>query len=81
MELGYLVESASLQQLYQRLSRQQIFISMLGKLDALKTQLDNHPLVEDWEILGQERVSVYFSGTQEDCALLLRSLILSWNFP
>lgn len=78
MELGYLVESTSLQQLYQRLSRQQIFISTLGELDALKTQLNNHPLVEDWEILsGQERVSVYFSGTQEDCALLLRSLILS----
>lgn len=78
MELGYLVESASLQQLYQRLSRQQIFISTLGELDALKTQLNNHPLVEDWEILsGQERVSVYFSGTQEDSALLLRSLISS----
>lgn len=78
MELGYLVESTSLKQLYQRLSRQQIFISTLGELDALKTQLNNHPLVEDWEILsGQERVSVYFSGTQEDCALLLRSLILS----
>ncbi len=72
MELGYLVESTSLKQLYQRLSRQQIFISTLGELDALKTQLNNHPLVEDWEILsGQERVSVYFSGTQEDCALLL----------
>lgn len=78
MELGYLVESTSLQQLYQHLSRQQIFISTLGELDALKSQLNNHPLVEDWEMLsGQERVSVYFSGTQEDCALLLRSLILS----
>lgn len=78
MELGYLVESTSLKQLYQRLSRQQIFISTLGELDALKAQLNNHPLVEDWEILsGQERVSVDFSGTQEDCALLLRSLILS----
>ena len=60
MELGYLVESTSLQQLYQRLSRQQIFISTLGELDTLKTQLTNHPLVEDWEILsGQERANVY----------------------
>jgi ABC-2 type transport system ATP-binding protein len=59
MELGYLVESTSLQQLYQRLSRQQIFISTLGELDTLKTQLTNHPLVEDWEILsGQERANV-----------------------
>lgn len=78
MELGYLVESVSLQQLYQRLSRQQIFISTLGELEALKAQLNNHPLVEDWEVLsGQERVRVYFAGSQEDCALLLRSLILS----
>ena len=76
MELGYLVESASLEQLYQRLSRQQIFISTLGKLDALKTELKNHPLVEDWEVLpGQERLRVYFAGTREDCALLLRSLV------
>jgi ABC-2 type transport system ATP-binding protein len=31
MELGFLVESASLQTLYQRLARQQIFISTLGR--------------------------------------------------
>jgi len=30
MELGYLVESAPLQELYKRLSRQQIFLSVLG---------------------------------------------------
>ena len=36
MELGYLVESAPLQELYKRLSRQQIFMSVLGnKLEAL----------------------------------------------
>ena len=75
MELGYLVESASLEQLYQRLSRQQIFLSTLGELDALKTQLENHPLVEDWEVLPGQRICVYFAGNQEDCALLLRSLI------
>lgn len=75
MELGYLVESASLEQLYQRLSRQQIFLSALGELDALKTQLKNHPLVEDWEVLPGQRMCVYFAGNQEDCALLLRSLV------
>ena len=78
MELGYLVESASLKQLYQRLSRQQIFLSTLGELEALKTELKNHPLVQDWEVLpGQERVRVYFTGTQQDCATLLRSLVES----
>lgn len=77
MELGYLVESASLEQLYQRLSRQQIFLSTLGELDALKTQLKNYPLVEDWEVLPGQRMCVYFAGNQEDCALLLRSLVSS----
>lgn len=78
MELGYLVESASLKQLYQRLSRQQIFLSTLGELEALKTELKNYPLIEDWEVLpGQERVRVYFTGTQQDCATFLRSLVES----
>ena len=78
MELGYLVESASLKQLYQRLGRQQIFLSTLGELEALKTELKNHSLVQDWEVLpGQERVRVYFTGDQFDCATFLRSLVES----
>ncbi|NEO33511.1 MAG: ABC transporter ATP-binding protein [Symploca sp. SIO3C6] len=76
MELGCLVESASLQELYQRLSRQQIFISTLGNREALISELKNHPLVEAWEVmLGNNQIRVEFSGTEEDCAALLRSLI------
>ena len=76
MELGYLVESASLPELYQRLSRQEIFLSTLGSLEVLESELRNHPLVEDCEILPQKRsVKVHFSGKSEDCAELLRSLI------
>ncbi|HEY9606067.1 MAG TPA: ABC transporter ATP-binding protein [Allocoleopsis sp.] len=76
MELGYLVESASLPELYQRLSRQEIFLATLGSLEALESELRNHPLVEDCEILPQKRsVKVHFSGKSEDCAELLRSLI------
>ncbi len=76
MELGFLVESASLQQLYQRLSRQQIVISTLGKLEELLGELKNNPLVEEWEVLSTKNsVQVNFSGKQEDCADLLRSLI------
>lgn len=76
MELGFLVESASLQELYKRLSRQQIFVSTLGKLDALISELKNHPLVEEWEVLpGQERVRANFSGGAEEQAELLRTLI------
>ncbi|BAY18299.1 ABC transporter-related protein [Anabaenopsis circularis NIES-21] len=76
MELGFLVESASLKQLYQRLSRQQIMLSTLGKIDAVISELKNHPLVEEWEILpGNHNIRVNFSGDQTACAELLRSLI------
>ncbi len=77
MELGYLVESASLSQLYQRFSRQQIFLSTLGELEPLKAELNNHPLVEAWEVLSEQQIRVDFTGNQEDCAILLRSLIAS----
>ncbi|MEI2580316.1 ABC transporter ATP-binding protein [Scytonema sp. PRP1] len=76
MELGFLVESASLQQLYQRLARQQIVISTLGKLDELLSELKNNPFVEEWEVMSTKNsVRVNFSGKQEDCADLLRSLV------
>lgn len=75
MELGYLVESASLAEFYQRLGRQQIFLSTLGKLDVLHSELRNHPQVADIETLADGRLRIHFSGGQEDCAQLLRSLI------
>ncbi|MGC1393879.1 MAG: ABC transporter ATP-binding protein [Coleofasciculaceae cyanobacterium] len=75
MELGYLVESASLAEFYQRLGRQQIFLSTLGKLDVLLSELKNHPQVTDIENLSDGRLQIHFSGGQEDCAQLLRSLI------
>ncbi|MDM9380407.1 ABC transporter ATP-binding protein [Chlorogloeopsis sp. ULAP01] len=76
MELGYLVESASLQQLYQRLARQQIIISTLAKQEELLGELKNNPLVQDWEVINAKNsIRVNFSGKQEDCADLLRSLI------
>ncbi|MCC5636052.1 ABC transporter ATP-binding protein [Nostoc sp. CHAB 5844] len=81
MELGFLVESASLKQLYQRLSRQQIMLSTLGKIETVISELKNHPLVEEWEILpGTNNVRVNFSGDQAACAELLRSLIQA-NIP
>src|SRR5919202_4177519 len=66
MELGYLVESAPLKDLYQRLSRQEIFLSTLGNLEALQAELKNYPLVEDWEVSPETgRLRVHFSGNQE----------------
>ncbi len=76
MELGYLVESASLAELYQRLSHQQILISTLGNLKALQAELTHHPHIERWEVMPRtEHVRVYFSGTPDDAANLLRSLV------
>jgi ABC-2 type transport system ATP-binding protein len=76
MELGFLVESCRLQDLYQRLSRQQILISTLGDLESLKQKLSFNSLVEKVElIMGKNQARVDFSGTEEDAADLLRSLV------
>lgn len=76
MELGYLVESATLSELYQRFDRLQIFLSTLGEIETLKAQLNNHSLVQAWEVLpGQQRLRVEFAGDRTDCAELLRSLV------
>jgi ABC-2 type transport system ATP-binding protein len=62
--------------LYQRLSRQQIIIGTLGDLERLKQYLKHQSMVEQIEpLVGTNRVRVNFSGTEEDAAELLRSLI------
>ena len=76
MELGFLVESASLEELYQRLSRQQIIISTLGDLQILEGELRHYSSVEGWEVLPQPgRIRVNFAGSSQDSAELLRSLV------
>jgi len=78
MELGFLVESASLDELYQRLSRQQIIISTLGKMEILQQTLRQNSFVETWEKIPQSNcLKVNFTGAETDCADLLRSLILA----
>jgi ABC-2 type transport system ATP-binding protein len=76
MELGYLVESCSLSDLYQRLSRQQITISTLGQMDTLEGELKNNPFVQGWEVSPKDNtLRVNFSGTSEDSAELLKVLV------
>ena len=76
MELGYLVESTSLENLYQRLSRQQIIISTLASARDIEKELSNYPWVEEWEVLpGSKSLRVNFSGGVEESADLLRGLI------
>ena len=78
MELGFLVESTSLEKLYQRLSHQQIILGTLGKMEILQQTLRKNLFVETWEMIPQSnRLKVNFTGEERDCADLLRSLILA----
>jgi ABC-2 type transport system ATP-binding protein len=81
MELGFLVESASLTELYKRLSKQQIVVSTLGEINQLVSAIKNHAHVENWEILpDQQTLRLEFLGTVENQAEMLRSLI-NENIP
>jgi ABC-2 type transport system ATP-binding protein len=80
MELGSLVESSGLQDLYNRNTQQQIIVATLGSAQELQAELRKHDLVKECEALpntntGVNHVSIQFLGNQEDCAALLRSLI------
>ena len=77
MELGFLVESASLPELYQRLSRQQIILGTLGKMEVLQQKLSQNSLVKTWEVISNNRLKVDFAGGEADGAELLRSLVLA----
>jgi ABC-2 type transport system ATP-binding protein len=80
MELGKLVESSRLQELYNRSSqdRQQLLISTLGSVEDLQIALKRSPLVQETEILADVPiVRVQFAGSLEDCASLLKYLIES----
>jgi ABC-2 type transport system ATP-binding protein len=76
MELGCLVESAPLSEFMNRLSQQFIELCTLGQLPPLVEQLKFHPQIELLTVEEQRRtVRVQFSGTDEDAAMLLRSLV------
>jgi ABC-2 type transport system ATP-binding protein len=76
MELGFLVESASLADLYQRLSRCYIVVSTLGDRAEVAAALKHHPQVGEIQPLADpHRLRVQFSGSGDDRAALLRSLI------
>lgn len=78
MELGSLVESSRLQELYDRnnQTQRQLLISTLGKVEELKAVLLRSQLVQEVEVLnGSMTVRVHFAGSIEDCAALLKSLV------
>lgn len=78
VELGCLVESTSLENLYQRLSHQQILIKLSDGFERLVEVLSCTLHVESWTPSPDRRsVMVNFSGSVEDCTALLRSLIVA----
>jgi ABC-2 type transport system ATP-binding protein len=81
MELGHLVESCKLTDLYEKKGRQQILISTLGDLDGLISELKQHFLVEGIETTNQpQEVKVFFEGTEAEAADLMRHLV-TINIP
>ncbi|MEM9275759.1 MAG: ABC transporter ATP-binding protein [Cyanobacteria bacterium P01_F01_bin.143] len=78
MEFGFLVETASLADIYARLSNQYLIINILGDLEELKKELRTNSLVTGWEeIIGKNSLKVGFSGQEADRVELLRSLVAS----
>ncbi|MDJ0509028.1 MAG: ABC transporter ATP-binding protein [Crocosphaera sp.] len=76
MELGCLVESTTLKDLYERLSHQQIIIKTLGNLERLEIEIKQFAQVETWEIMPHTNsLRVNFSGRDEESAELLKYLI------
>ncbi len=76
MELGCLVESTSLKELYQRRARQQLRIGALEGLSALQAALQDHPHINGWETSPDgETLVLYFTGDLNARAQLLRSLL------
>jgi ABC-2 type transport system ATP-binding protein len=75
MELGFLVESAPLQEIYRR-SCPQLRLSTLGDPESLINALKHYPGVDGWEVLPKtQQVQVQFAGGLEAQAELLRSLV------
>jgi ABC-2 type transport system ATP-binding protein len=76
MELGYLVESTSLTELYQRYPQQELMISTVDRVEELAQHLPGFPGVETYQVIPEEKqIKIEFSGTEQDKSELLRSLL------
>jgi ABC-2 type transport system ATP-binding protein len=92
MELGRLVESSRLQELYDRVSQEELLIATIGDIQPLLVALERHGMVTSCEIVpGTQTVRVQFQTgadatadkeetAAEACAGLLRYLIEN-NIP
>lgn len=81
MELGCLVESTSLEALYQRLGQQQICIKALDRLTDLQHWLSQYPGIDTLKLdLDKQQLTLGFRGDAAASAELLRALVLE-GFP
>ena len=77
MELGCLVESCSLQTLYQRRAQRHIQVTVLDNLERLISVIKSVTEVETWQPLtDQLGLKLTLAGDTEASANLLRSLVL-----
>ena len=78
MELGYLVESTSLSELYRRYPQEELIISALDNLAGLAKEIPRFTGVETYQVIAPEnQIRVQFNGTEENKAQMLRSLLNS----
>lgn len=78
MEMGYLVENASLSELQSRLSQQVILLSTLGDLKILETALKNHSSIQNWErVKDTNSLRIVFGGDSKERMQLLKFLVES----
>ncbi|MGB3492940.1 MAG: ABC transporter ATP-binding protein [Elainellaceae cyanobacterium] len=78
MEKGRLVESARLQALYERSNVQNIIVGTTGELADLEAALTSYDGVQACKKLAVgSRIGIEFSGSEDEIAALLRSLITS----
>jgi len=81
MELGRLVESSRLQELYDRVSQEELLIATIDGLEQLTQLLARSPQIESWTPLADRTgVTVIFSGSTEDSVTLLRAIVQA-NIP
>jgi ABC-2 type transport system ATP-binding protein len=75
MEQGRLVESAELEDLYDRLQGQHLIITLLGDRAQLQRALEQQETISDIEPVNVQTLKMLFSGNDRERAMLLQRLL------
>ncbi len=75
MELGYLVESSSLSELYQRYPQEELFIAVLNNIEALAQKITEFSGVETYQVFPEtNQIKIKFKGSEQEKSEIARSL-------